>query len=121
MSIAGHPDLIAGKSPSATMLKGFSASIPASSPGVAPGSNTQGQRTLSGYSGKDFGEKAFTPTCGLHLSAKAVFFRMLLEFAHSEASQPGEVVGQRSFAGPILVLAEVHVEHPVQRVLDSPV
>ena len=31
-----RPDLIAGKSPSATMLKGSSASIPASSPGVAP-------------------------------------------------------------------------------------
>jgi hypothetical protein len=32
--------LIAGKTPSATMLKGFSASIPASSPGVAPSSKS---------------------------------------------------------------------------------
>jgi hypothetical protein len=34
----GRPDLIAGKSPSATMLKGFSASIPASFSRVAPSS-----------------------------------------------------------------------------------
>ena len=54
------------------------------------------------------------PECALALDG------MTLQQGHGEASQPAQIVAQRSFAGAAVVLAKVHIQHPVHR-LDAPV
>src|SRR5215203_4279259 len=44
---------------------------------------------------------------------------MTLQEGYGEATQPAQVVAQGPLAGATVVLAEVHVQHPVHR-LDSP-
>src|SRR5512135_3843988 len=45
---------------------------------------------------------------------------MALQECHGEASQPAQIVAQRPLAGAAVVLAKVHIQHPVPR-LDPPV
>src|SRR5260370_721894 len=45
---------------------------------------------------------------------------MTLQERHSEPPQPAQVVPQGSLASAVLILAKVHVQHPVHR-LDAPV
>src|SRR3712207_2013331 len=81
---------------------------------------THGQRISNTLKGKDLGEEVGAEHAGHHLSAEAVLVRMTLQERHGEASQPAQVVAQGPLAGAALVLAEVHVQHPVHR-LDPPV
>ena len=54
-----------------------------------------------------------------HLAAEAVLDGMTLEQRHREASQPAQIVAKRSFTCAAVVLAKVHIQHPVHR-LDAP-
>src|SRR4051812_49767877 len=44
---------------------------------------------------------------------------MTFEEGDGEASQPAQIVAQRSFAGAAVVFTKVHVQHPMHR-LDAP-
>src|SRR3954454_16159679 len=68
---------------------------------------------------QDFREERRVHHATDHLAAKAVFDRVTLEQGHGEAPQPTEIVAQGTFASAALILAEVHVQHPVHR-LDAP-
>src|SRR5829696_10163886 len=79
-----------------------------------------GQRISNTLKGKDLGEEVGAEHAGHHLSAEAVLVGMTLQERHGEATQPAQIVAQGPLAGPAVVLAEVHVQHPVHR-LDPPV
>src|SRR3954468_21722744 len=82
-------------------------------------SSWQGQRISMSLESQDFREERRVHHATDHLAAKAVFDRVTLEQGHGEAPQPTEIVAQGTFASAALILAEVHVQHPVHR-LDAP-
>src|SRR5674476_411986 len=79
----------------------------------------QSQRTSNSLKSQDFRKEVGVHHAPDHLSPKAVLDGMTLEKCHRESPQPTEIVAQRSFANATVVLAKVHVQHPVHR-LDPP-
>ena len=80
----------------------------------------QGQRTLNICSVRTSVRKSVFIMHRIIFAAEAVLDGMTLQKRHREASQPTQVVAQCALAGAAVVLAEVHVQHPVHR-LDAPV
>src|SRR3982751_5383729 len=68
---------------------------------------------------QDFREELGIHHAAHHLAAEAVLDGMTLQKGHREAPEPTEIVAQRALARATVVLAEVHVQHPVHR-LDAP-
>src|SRR5262245_12740221 len=68
---------------------------------------------------QDFREELRVHQAADHLAAEAVVDGMALQEAHREAPQPAQIIAQRALARAAVVLAEVHVQHPVHR-LDAP-
>src|SRR5574339_585744 len=83
------------------------------------GAPPQGQRVSMSLRCQDFRQERRVHQATDHLAAEAVFDRMTLEKGDREASQPAKIVAQCALAGATVVLAEVHVQHPVHR-LDAP-
>src|SRR5674476_220046 len=79
----------------------------------------QSQRTSNSLKSQDFRKEVGVHHAPDHLSPKAVLDGMTLEKCHCKSPQPTEIVAQRSLASATVVLAKIHVQHPVHR-LDSP-
>src|SRR5580692_11084626 len=65
-------------------------------------------------------EEAVVPASALDFSAYRCGTGMGSQDVECEPAQDGEVLGSIVHSGPIAVLVEVDVEHPVQLVLDGP-
>ena len=82
----------------------------------------QGQRTLILYSEKDLRQEVRVPAAGAALHNQTYFLiGVLFEQSQGEATTPGEVLGDVSFAYAALVFAERHIQGPVTSILDAPV
>src|SRR3954453_17033758 len=69
---------------------------------------------------EDFREELGVHHAPDHLAAEAVFDRMTLQKSHREPPQPAQIVAESPFPRAAVVLAKVHIQHPVHR-LDPPV
>src|SRR4051794_5363894 len=80
---------------------------------------THGQRVSTSLKRQDFREELRVHHAPGHLAAKAILDRVTLQEGHREAPQPAQIVAQSAFSYAAVILAEVHVQHPVHR-LDAP-
>src|SRR3981189_3184906 len=65
-------------------------------------------------------EEAVLPPCAFDFSAYGRGTGMGSKDVEGKPAQDGEVLGSIVHSGPVAVLVEVNVEHPVQLVLDGP-
>src|SRR5271170_2292651 len=82
----------------------------------------RGWRTLAPYSEKDFRQEVGVPAAAAALHDQTDFVvGVLFEQSQGEATKPGQVLGDVSFACAAFVFAERHIQSPVAGVLDAPV
>src|SRR4051812_18785663 len=75
----------------------------------------QGQRVSNSLKSQDFGEEVRIHQAADHFAPDTILDGVTLEQRHREAAQPAQVVPQRALPGAAVILAEVDVQDPVQR------
>lgn len=87
--------------------------------GVGP-VHGQGKRKLAAFDTKDLQHEVVAPAGHSSAHDDAFLAVDLLEKPDREAFQPGHIVGRDPIPQPTLVLAEGHIQAPVQGIFDRP-